>query len=80
MLLSPTACWLSCQPLRPRCSSSTGQDDPRPIAATDSPLAATRDARQTVIAGAGHSPWVEKPNDTRQLILGFVTADPRPAD
>jgi proline iminopeptidase len=57
-----------------------GSDDPRPVAATDSLVAASRDARQTVIVGAGHSPWVEKPSDTRQLILGFLDADPKPAD
>lgn len=45
-----------------------GHDDPRPWAAADSLLAALPDASRTVLSGAGHAPWAERPADTRGLI------------
>ena len=48
-----------------------GADDPRPVAATDSLLTSRRSTR-TVIAEAGHSPWVEQPDDVQQQILEFI--------
>jgi proline iminopeptidase len=46
-----------------------GADDPRPWTATDSLLAALPDASRIVFDGAGHSPWDERPDDTRQAII-----------
>jgi proline iminopeptidase len=46
-----------------------GNDDPRPWTATDSLLAALPDASRIVFDDAGHSPWDERPADTRQAIL-----------
>ena len=47
----------------------SGADDPRPLAATDALLAALPDARRTVLDGAGHAPWAERPAETRQVLL-----------
>lgn len=46
-----------------------GADDPRPWRATDSLLEAVPDARRTVLDGAGHAPWTERPDDSRALVL-----------
>jgi proline iminopeptidase len=53
----------------------SGSDDPRPWTATDSLLAALRDASRTVLSGAGHAPWAERPADAR----GLIAAALRPA-
>jgi proline iminopeptidase len=46
-----------------------GADDPRPWAATDSLLAALPRASRIVLENAGHAPWVERPADTRRVLL-----------
>jgi len=46
-----------------------GNDDPRPWTASDSLLAALPNASRIVLADAGHSPWAERPADTRALII-----------
>jgi proline iminopeptidase len=46
-----------------------GADDPRPWTASDSLLAALQDASRIVFEHAGHAPWVERPADTRQVII-----------
>jgi proline iminopeptidase len=38
-----------------------GSEDPRPVAAVDSMLAALPSAVRAVLPGAGHYPWVERP-------------------
>jgi proline iminopeptidase len=50
-----------------------GADDPRPVAATDSLVNASRHVGRRVIAGAGHSPWVERPAETRKAVLDFLS-------
>ncbi len=50
----------------------SGSDDPRPWAATDSLLAALPDASRSVLSGAGHAPWAERPADTRGLIASAL--------
>jgi proline iminopeptidase len=47
----------------------SGEDDPRPWTASDSLLAALPSASRTVLKGAGHAPWAERPADTRRLII-----------
>ncbi|HEY3866750.1 MAG TPA: alpha/beta hydrolase [Actinocrinis sp.] len=54
----------------------SGNDDPRPWAASDSLLAALPDADRTVLSDAGHAPWVERPADTRSLIIDALRAGP----
>jgi proline iminopeptidase len=55
-----------------------GADDPRPWSATDSLLASLPDGSRTVLSGAGHAPWAERPDDTRRLIAGALrSASPR---
>jgi proline iminopeptidase len=49
-----------------------GAEDPRPVSATDSLLAALPKARRVVIPGAGHLPWVERPSTVANAIRGFV--------
>jgi proline iminopeptidase len=49
-----------------------GADDPRPWSATGSLRAALPDASRVVFDGAGHSPWAERPADTRQAILAAL--------
>ena len=58
-----------------------GDDDPRPWTAAGSLLAALPDASRVVLAGAGHAPWAERPEDTGRLIAGAlrVTGLPPPA-
>jgi proline iminopeptidase len=46
-----------------------GDDDPRPWTASDSLLAALPNASRVVLEDAGHSPWAERPADTRDLII-----------
>jgi proline iminopeptidase len=49
-----------------------GADDPRPWSATDDLLAALPDAHRVVLDGAGHSPWAERPDDTRAFVLATL--------
>ena len=51
-----------------------GAEDPRPVWATDSLLAALPKGRRVVMPGAGHSPWVERPATVANVIRGFVAA------
>lgn len=52
-----------------------GADDPRPWTAAEPLRERLRDATFTVVDGAGHAPWVERPGMTRELILrGLVSA------
>lgn len=55
-----------------------GADDPRPVAATDSLVEANPRFGRTVVAGAGHAPWVERAQVVRDVILGFVAASEEP--
>lgn len=50
----------------------SGSDDPRPWTATDSLLASLSDASRTVLSGAGHAPWAERPADARSLTAGAL--------
>lgn len=50
-----------------------GADDPRPWTAADPMRAALPDVRHLVLPGAGHSPWVEQPDATRQALLELLT-------
>jgi pimeloyl-ACP methyl ester carboxylesterase len=49
-----------------------GADDPRPWTASDSLLAALPNASRVVLDRAGHAPWVERPADTREVLLGAL--------
>lgn len=53
-----------------------GADDPRPWAASDSLLAALPRASRTVLSGAGHAPWAERPADTRRLVADALRPAP----
>lgn len=46
-----------------------GADDPRPWTAAEPLRSRFRDGSLTVLDGAGHAPWVERPAQTRELIL-----------
>jgi proline iminopeptidase len=54
-----------------------GADDPRPWSATNELLEALPNAHRLVLNRAGHSPWAERPDDTRAFVL--VALDERPA-
>lgn len=49
-----------------------GTEDIRPEWAVDSLHQALPNARRVSLAGAGHLPWVEKPDDFRQAVAGFL--------
>jgi proline iminopeptidase len=55
-----------------------GACDVRPRWAVDSLHRALPHARRTILAGAGHLPWVEDPDGFRDAITGFL-AQPAPA-
>lgn len=46
-----------------------GADDPRPWTASDSLFAALPDVSRIVFDRAGHAPWVERPADTRRVLI-----------
>lgn len=60
-----------------------GERDPRPLQAVDSMLNALPTARRVVLRGAGHYPWVERPEELRReveawsRILPTTAADAR---
>jgi proline iminopeptidase len=56
----------------------SGADDPRPWTATDSLLEALPSASRIVLDQAGHTPWAERPMDTRQVLIGALS-EHRPA-
>ena len=49
-----------------------GHDDPRPWVTSDSVLAALPAATRTVLLGAGHAPWVERPADVQAVITSAL--------
>lgn len=51
-----------------------GQLDPRPAEALDSLMAFLPDATRAQMEGAGHWPWLEQPERTRQLLSEFLPA------
>jgi proline iminopeptidase len=51
-----------------------GSDDPRPWTASDSLLEALPNASRIVLDQAGHTPWTERPADTRQVLIGALAA------
>jgi 8-oxo-dGTP diphosphatase len=53
-----------------------GADDPRPWTATDSLLASLPGGSRTVLSGAGHAPWAERPDDTRRLVAAALRSAP----
>lgn len=54
-----------------------GAEDPRPAWTSDDLLAALPRATRTVVAGAGHAPWVERPDEVRRLVgRALDRADP----
>lgn len=55
-----------------------GGDDPRPWTAAGSLLAALPRATRTVLAGAGHAPWAERPEDTCRAIAAALRAGELP--
>ena len=55
-----------------------GEADPRPAWASDDLAAALPDVHRTVVAGAGHAPWVERPEEVRSLVLDALSRPPRP--
>ncbi|MET8683247.1 alpha/beta hydrolase [Streptomyces sp. NPDC004732] len=48
-----------------------GADDPRPVSALDT-LARSLDVPLTRVEGAGHEPWLERPDAVRAHLRGFV--------
>ncbi|PZR91236.1 MAG: hypothetical protein DLM67_16505 [Candidatus Nephthysia bennettiae] len=54
-----------------------GAADPRPIAACDDLAERLPVVRHTVFEGAGHFPWVERPEDFRQTVISWM-AELRP--
>jgi proline iminopeptidase len=64
-----------------RCRSLTvpvlvlhGAADPRPAWSTDSLLAALPNAQRVIIDGAGHFPWVERPDECGAALRQFLLA------
>lgn len=49
-----------------------GDRDVRPRSAVDSLARALPGARRVTLAGAGHNPWVERPEDFRDTVAGFL--------
>ena len=56
-----------------------GEQDPRPAWASDDLLAALPRVHRTVVAGAGHAPWVERPEEVRCLVLDALGHPDPPA-
>ncbi|MBA3906485.1 MAG: alpha/beta hydrolase [Pseudonocardiales bacterium] len=51
-----------------------GSDDPRPWSATDSLFASLTSVQRVVLDGAGHAPWVERPDEARSVMVQGLTA------
>lgn len=45
-----------------------GERDPRPLEAADSMIRALPAVRRVVLHGAGHYPWVERPQEVRREV------------
>ncbi len=59
-----------------------GADDPLPVWATNSLVAALPDVRRTVLAGSGHLPFVERPAEFATAVerfLGSLGGQPAPS-
>ena len=57
-----------------------GGADPRPAACCDSLEAQLRNVERVVIRGAGHFPWVEKPEEFKELVSDWIAALPKQLD
>jgi proline iminopeptidase len=57
-----------------------GTEDIRPGWAVDSLHQALPNAQRVSLAGAGHLPWVEKPDDFRRAVTSFLTRHSRDTD
>ncbi len=57
-----------------------GGADPRPAACCDSLEAQLRNVERVVIRGAGHFPWVEKPDEFTELVSDWIAALPKQLD
>ena len=53
-----------------------GERDPRPLQAVDSMLTSLPAARRVVLLGAGHYPWVERPQEVRREVKAWFQALP----
>lgn len=51
-----------------------GAEDPRPIAGVHALVRAVPSAELVVVEGAGHQPWVERPQETRDVLRAFLSA------
>ena len=49
-----------------------GADDPRPWRSADPVHDALSDVRHLVLAGAGHAPWVERPEAAVEALVGTL--------
>jgi proline iminopeptidase len=49
-----------------------GDADPRPVAGVEALVDALPDAELAVVPGAGHSPWLERPDAVARLLREFV--------
>lgn len=52
-----------------------GDSDLLPLSAADTIAAGIPDARVVAVAGAGHFPWIENPEATRQAVSNFLSQD-----
>ncbi|APU14137.1 MULTISPECIES: alpha/beta fold hydrolase [Actinoalloteichus] len=50
-----------------------GAEDPRPREGVDALVSALPDAESSVVAGAGHQPWRERPAEFRALLREFLS-------
>jgi proline iminopeptidase len=71
---SEEALLVQCRSLDVRVLIVHGAEDPRPAWATDSLLASLPRAERVIIDGAGHLPWVERPDEVRASLRAFLSA------
>ncbi len=57
-----------------------GAEDIRPHWAVDSLYQTLPDAQRVSLAGAGHLPWVENPDEFHRTVTGFLTRHHRDTD
>jgi proline iminopeptidase len=50
-----------------------GEGDPLPLHATEQTAALIPDAQVRIVDRAGHFPWIERANEVRSIIEGFLT-------
>ena len=53
-----------------------GALDPRPVWATDSLVNSLPRRERRIVAGAGHLPWIEKPDEVKAALRAFLTEVP----